>query len=554
VTVLTEVKPKRPPRRSSPARRQRRPSRLLLWGSLLVLVAAAGAVGAAVLLWPAPRIELDQRALGRIALAPFGERVVAAEAVTGGHRAPLRLQDGRLWPGRPLAPGARVVVELTVERAPGLRWLVGKRTRARLVVRTPLPRLAERWPLVKPGAVVSVRFARPVSRVRVAGAVTRTISLRRPARVVPTGIRASGELRSGTIAVSAAARPWESLSPPARVTWFPSDRPSPVLVRPAPGSDLQPRTTLTLTFGRPVAAVLGDAAPRLEPAIAGTWSRPDAHTLVFRPAAHGYPLETRVRLTLPRPVSVARGAAPAAVRTLSWQMPTGSPLRLHQLLAVLGYLPLRWTATRGDVFPRTYATEAAAALEPPPGRFDWRWPDVPPQLRALWAPDRVTVLTQGAVMRFEEAHGLRTDGIAGRRVWDALLRDAIVGRPADGPYSYVLVHRSVPQTLSLWEDGRTIMQTRVNTGVPAAPTELGTFPVFLRLRSQTMRGVNPDGSHYADPGIRWISYFHGGEGIHGFDRSSYGFPQSVGCVELPVAAAAQVWPHTPIGTLVTIAP
>jgi lipoprotein-anchoring transpeptidase ErfK/SrfK len=67
-----------------------------------------------------------------------------------------------------------------------------------------------------------------------------------------------------------------------------------------------------------------------------------------------------------------------------------------------------------------------------------------------------------------------------------------------------------------------------------------------------MSGTNPDGTHYHDPGIRWISYFHHGEALHSFNRASFGTPQSLGCVELPLATAAQVWPYTPIGTLVTI--
>ena len=55
-----------------------------------------------------------------------------------------------------------------------------------------------------------------------------------------------------------------------------------------------------------------------------------------------------------------------------------------------------------------------------------------------------------------------------------------------------------------------------------------------------MSGTNPDGSHYNDPGIRWISYFNHGEALHAFNRSSFGTPQSLGCVELPLAAAAKV--------------
>ena len=78
--------------------------------------------------------------------------------------------------------------------------------------------------------------------------------------------------------------------------------------------------------------------------------------------------------------------------------------------------------------------------------------------------------------------------------------------------------------------------------------------MFEHIPVGTMSGRNPDGSHYHDPGIKWISYFNGGEAIHGFNRPTYGFPQSVGCVEAPIDTAAKIWPYTPIGTLVTIVP
>ena len=60
-----------------------------------------------------------------------------------------------------------------------------------------------------------------------------------------------------------------------------------------------------------------------------------------------------------------------------------------------------------------------------------------------------------------------------------------------------------------------------------------------------MSGTNPDGSHYVDPGIPWVSYFNGGDALHGFVRGSYGFPQSDGCVEMPVANAADRVPVDP---------
>jgi lipoprotein-anchoring transpeptidase ErfK/SrfK len=115
-----------------------------------------------------------------------------------------------------------------------------------------------------------------------------------------------------------------------------------------------------------------------------------------------------------------------------------------------------------------------------------------------------------------------------------------------------LVHETLPQSLSLWVAGRVILTSPGNTGIAQSPTAPGTWPVFEHIAVGTMSGTNPDGSHYHDPGIRWISYFHGGDALHEFPRASFGTPQSLGCVELPEAAAAGVWPYTPIGTLVTI--
>ena len=67
-----------------------------------------------------------------------------------------------------------------------------------------------------------------------------------------------------------------------------------------------------------------------------------------------------------------------------------------------------------------------------------------------------------------------------------------------------------------------------------------------------MSGTNPDGSHYSDPGVPYVAYFNGGDAVHGFVRGSYGWPQSLGCVELPYGAAAVVYKYDPIGTLVTV--
>jgi hypothetical protein len=76
--------------------------------------------------------------------------------------------------------------------------------------------------------------------------------------------------------------------------------------------------------------------------------------------------------------------------------------------------------------------------------------------------------------------------------------------------------------------------------------------VYLRYRFQIMRGTNPDGSSYADP-VEYVAYFDGGDAVHYFPRGSYGSPQSLGCVELPITAAARAWPYLTYGSLVTVA-
>ena len=69
-----------------------------------------------------------------------------------------------------------------------------------------------------------------------------------------------------------------------------------------------------------------------------------------------------------------------------------------------------------------------------------------------------------------------------------------------------------------------------------------------------MKGTNPDGTKYADP-VTWVAYFRAGEAVHYFPRGSYGYQQSLGCVELPLDQTAKyIWPYLTYGTLVTVTP
>ncbi|HXR40859.1 MAG TPA: L,D-transpeptidase family protein [Acidothermaceae bacterium] len=234
----------------------------------------------------------------------------------------------------------------------------------------------------------------------------------------------------------------------------------------------------------------------------------------------------------------------------SFQVGDGSLLRLQQLLAELHYLPLTFTPDSPE--PNSAAAQGAFAFDPPDGQFAMRFVSTPAALAALWLPGKMTALTKGAVMAFENVHHLDIDGIAGPAVWSALLADAVSGTVDPQPYTWAWTTMARPETLQIWSDGEFVFSSKANTGIAAAPTPKGSWPVFARYRTQTMTGTNPDGTKYSDPGVPYISYFYQGDAIHGFKRASYGSPQSLGCVELPYSAAAQVWSLIDYGTVVTV--
>ena len=108
-----------------------------------------------------------------------------------------------------------------------------------------------------------------------------------------------------------------------------------------------------------------------------------------------------------------------------------------------------------------------------------------------------------------------------------------------------------PETLTLWHNGKVVLKTLVNTGIPGRPTVDGTFPVYLKFYFTYMDGTNPDGSKYHDP-VYYANYFNGGDAVHQFSRYSYGSYQSLGCVELPWDAAKKAYGYLSYGSLVTV--
>jgi peptidoglycan hydrolase-like protein with peptidoglycan-binding domain len=304
-----------------------------------------------------------------------------------------------------------------------------------------------------------------------------------------------------------------------------------------------------VVFSAPLAA--GSSAPRIKPAVKGTWAIKGS-TMTFTPATAFGP-RSFVTVRVPsgrRGVRSATGSLLAAQVTSRFRVGSYSVLRLQQLLAQLGYLPMTWTGSGTPAATTSMNAQLSAAFQPPAGTFSWQghWPRV---LTSQWTAGQPNVLDAGAIRALESQRGLTMDGVAGPAVWRDLMRAAVKGGTNPAGYTYALTSKASPETLTIWHNGHVVLHTLANTGIAVAPTADGTFPVYLRYAFQIMKGTNPDGSKYADP-VQNVSYFNGGDAVHYFPRATFGWPQSLGCVELPLAQSAVAYKYLTYGSLVTV--
>jgi hypothetical protein len=538
-----------PPGPIAPGPRERR-----YGGARIMLIAFGGAlvvvvVAFAVLAFAASDPSLSSRgeALTHVNLPLTGGKIVSVSAV-GPHERPVPLvvEGNSLYPKGQLSTGEHLSIEVRLRRSGWIGWLAGSEVTKRLSVVTPSANVRERYVTLATGSPLTLHFDQPVARVAF-GAPEHLHHHTLSAAQSSLTLAHSGE--AGSIEVAAVPRRWERLPAPTVVSWFPAGVGASAVLSPRPGTRISSGTPIVLSFSQPVSQALGGVQPRLSPAAEGSWHTIGDHAIEFRPRGFGYGLDTQVTIGLPHNVRLIGGRRQGSSSTASWTVPSGTTLRAQQILAELGYLPLTFTSS--TPVAGTATAQEAAAIDPPQGSFGWRYSNTPASLRSMWAQGSYGEVTKAAVMMFESQHEMTTDGLLGPEVWRTLIGADIAHRTNTFGYTYVSVSEAA-QHLSLWHDGSVRLTTPVNTGIASAPTALGTFAVYEHIASGTMSGTNPDGSHYEDPGVPWISYFNGGDALHGFERAQYGFPQSLGCVEMLPATAGRVWPYTPIGTLVNI--
>jgi peptidoglycan hydrolase-like protein with peptidoglycan-binding domain len=321
-----------------------------------------------------------------------------------------------------------------------------------------------------------------------------------------------------------------------------------VSITPATGTmGVNGASDIQVAFSEPLSS--SSAMPTVTPAIAGTWKR-SGDNAVFVPR-FGFTYRTKVTVDVPAGIQSTGGGTLAAAVKSTFRTGRYSNTRMEQLLAQLGYLPLTWAPTTGTAAPLSDSNaQLSAAYSAPAGSYTWQT-GYPTELAKLWRPDAPSMVLKGAVMAFESDHGLTLDGVIGPKVWHAMFKALATNDTNKHGYTYALASQHAPETLTVWHNGQKIFRSLANTGIPVAPTTIGTAAVYLKYRYQIMKGTNPNGTKYADP-VSWVSYFRNGEAVHYFPRYSYGFQQSLGCVELPYAPAKKIWPYLTFGTLVTV--
>jgi lipoprotein-anchoring transpeptidase ErfK/SrfK len=548
---------------------QSRPVRAGIFAGAAVVLVGIGVALLALLGRPTVSVSSGE-ALVQVNLGGAGTQVTAMHVTSDGRPLTLAHQSTGLVPASAMQQGQIVHVRVTAAPPSWLRWLLGSGVSTSATVRAPKAAPAALVALAAHPAQVTLTFDHPVSVIdyRAGKGQTRVIRLSQPSTTAQVTVPAHQS--GGSLQVAAAAWPWERLAAQSTVDWIeaPQDGVAVAAADPAPGSaQAGLDSPITLTFDEPVAKALGTSRPRISPATAGTWTEPGPDTLVFTPQGLGFGPGTAVSVSFDHPMTVVGGSSAGSVlvsasTSYHFAVTQASVLRLQQILAQLHYMPLTFTAAPGVRTPTTLAGEVATLGSPLKGNFSWRFQSAPASLQAEWQPDSPTVLVKGALMAFMSAtesnyNGFTADNETVSQLadasWKALLSAAAADRADPNPYSYVHVSQTLPETLTVWENGRTVLSSLTNTGMAGEPTALGTYPIYVRYTVNQMSGTNPGGSTYDDT-VYWINYFNGGDAVHAFPRASYGFPQSLGCVELPYAAAENAFHHLAVGDLVTVAP
>ena len=108
------------------------------------------------------------------------------------------------------------------------------------------------------------------------------------------------------------------------------------------------------------------------------------------------------------------------------------------------------------------------------------------------------------------------------------------------------------QTLTMWLGSQVVKSFLISSGKAATPTQIGEGMIYSKTPSMTMTGTIA-GDYFYVPNVKWVSFFNGGEAIHGtYWHSNFGYPMSHGCINMTEVDAKTLYDFAPIGTKVIV--
>ena len=98
------------------------------------------------------------------------------------------------------------------------------------------------------------------------------------------------------------------------------------------------------------------------------------------------------------------------------------------------------------------------------------------------------------------------------------------------------------QKVRAWEGNTIVMEFAISSG-KWGRTPKGTYNIWYKTRSQKMEGGSKElGTYYNLPNVPHNMFFHKGYALHGaYWHNNFGHPMSHGCVNEPLANAAQIF-------------
>jgi lipoprotein-anchoring transpeptidase ErfK/SrfK len=168
--------------------------------------------------------------------------------------------------------------------------------------------------------------------------------------------------------------------------------------------------------------------------------------------------------------------------------------------------------------------EPSAAFVPPPTPTPVPPPPPPPQ--------PVQPKAKPAVAKSAAANPAPRANVGGKRI--------VVNLSAQWLYAYV--------------NDEQVFDAPIATGRDGMETPAGSFGVYAKNKSQTMRGVT-DGEGWVVPNVPDVMYINGDIAIHGtywHNLFGSGVRVSHGCINLPLDAATWLYNWAPVGTPVRV--